>query len=218
MKKHLLSAGIRHALILGGALTLSQPLLAAESSNPALQALFDQATYWHQKAHDDLAKASLQKVLMVEPNNTQALYLLALYSQQSGGIAASLQTWRNTFSGNEPPPSVAAEYYLTMAGDRSLLPQAVEALRQFSADHPQDTGAKLALGKALTYQEATRRQGIDVLASLADGNKEADRSLRQALLWLGPQASDASLYQTWQQRHPQDNAVLDYYRKNVGGA
>ncbi|MRT24549.1 tetratricopeptide repeat protein [Enterobacteriaceae bacterium RIT697] len=267
MKKHLLSAGIRHALILGGALTLSQPLLAAESSNPALQALFDQAAYWHQKAHDDLAKASLQKVLMVEPNNTQALYLLALYSQQSGGtaeaaqwrarlsaaspndphlteldnarqlqtipqaqlqlarqqarsgnIAASLQTWRNTFSGNEPPPSVAAEYYLTMAGDRSLLPQAVEALRQFSADHPQDTGAKLALGKALTYQESTRRQGIDVLGSLADGNKEADRSLRQALLWLGPQASDASLYQTWQQRHPQDNAVLDYYRKNVGGA
>nr|WP_310616542.1 cellulose synthase subunit BcsC-related outer membrane protein [Pantoea cypripedii] len=267
MKKHLISAGIRHALILGGALTLSQPLLAAESTNPALQALFDQAAYWHQKAHDDLAQASLQKVLMVEPNNTQALYLLALYAQQSGdnvaasqwrarlsqvspndshlseldnarqlqsipqsqlslarqqarsgNIAAALQTWRNTFSGNEPPPSVAAEYYLTMAGDRTLLPQAVEALRQFAAAHPQDTGAKLALGKAMTYQESTRREGIDVLASMADGNKDADRSLRQALLWLGPQASDASLYQTWQQRHPQDNAVLDYYRKNVGGA
>ena len=267
MKKNLLSAGIRHALILGGALAFSQPLLAAESTNPALQALFDQAAYWHQKAHDDLAKSSLQKVLMVEPNNTQALYLLALYSQQSGSsaeaaqwrarlsaaspndphlteldnarqlqtipqaqlslarqqarsgnIAASLQTWRNTFNGNEPPPSVAAEYYLTMAGDRSLLPQAVEALRQFAADHPQDTGAKLALGKALTYQESTRRQGIDLLGTLADGNKDADRSLRQALLWLEPQASDASLYQTWQQRHPQDNAVMDYYRKNVGGA
>ncbi|MGK3129474.1 cellulose synthase subunit BcsC-related outer membrane protein [Pantoea sp. C8B4] len=267
MKKNLLSAGIRHALILGGALAFSQPLLAVESTNPALQALFDQAAYWHQKAHDDLAKSSLQKVLMVEPNNTQALYLLALYSQQSGSsaeaaqwrarlsaaspndphlteldnarqlqtipqaqlslarqqarsgnIAASLQTWRNTFNGNEPPPSVAAEYYLTMAGDRSLLPQAVEALRQFAADHPQDTGAKLALGKALTYQESTRRQGIDLLGTLADGNKDADRSLRQALLWLGPQASDASLYQTWQQRHPQDNAVMDYYRKNVGGA
>jgi len=27
-----------------------------------------------------------------------------------------------------------------MAGDRTLLPQAVEALRQFAADHPQDTG------------------------------------------------------------------------------
>lgn len=262
-----LTTGIRRALLLGGALSCSLPLLAAESANPALQALFDQAAYWHQKAHDDLAKSALQKVLMVEPDNTQALYLLALYSQQSGdndgaaryrqqlsrvspqdarlseldnarqlqtipqaqlslarqqarsgNIAASLQTWRNTFNGTEPPASVAAEYYLTMAGDRTLLPQAVEALRQFSAAHPQDTGAKLALGKALTYQDATRREGIDLLGTLADGSQEADRSLRQALLWLGPQASDAALYQTWQQRHPQDAAVMDYYRKNVGGA
>ncbi|WP_312543900.1 cellulose biosynthesis protein BcsC [Pantoea eucalypti] len=267
MKNNLLSAGIRKALLLGSALALSPPLLAAESTNPALQALFDQASYWHQKAHDDLAKASLQKVLMVEPGNTQALYLLALYSQQggdnaaaaqyrarlsqvspndphlgeldsarqlqtipqaqlslarqqarSGNIPAALQTWRNTFSGNEPPPSVAAEYYLTMAGDRTLLPQAVEALRQFAAQHPQDTGAKLALGKALTYQEQTRREGIEMLSALASGNQDADRSLRQALLWLGPQPSDAALYQTWQQRHPQDSAVIDYYRKNVGGA
>ncbi|MBW1255040.1 cellulose biosynthesis protein BcsC [Pantoea allii] len=267
MNKNQISAGICRALLLGSALSLSLPLQAAESSNPALQALFDQAAYWHQKAHDDLAKASLQKVLMVEPNNSQALYLLALYSQQSGdsagamqyrtrlsqvspddphlseldnarqlqtipqaqlslarqqarsgNIAAALQTWRNTFSGNEPPPSVAAEYYLTMAGDRTLLPQAIEALRAFSAQHPQDTGAKLALGKALTYQDATRREGIDLLSTLASGNQDADRSLRQALLWLGPQTSDAPLYQTWQQRHPQDNAVMDYYRKNVGGA
>ncbi|MDQ1212832.1 cellulose biosynthesis protein BcsC [Pantoea anthophila] len=267
MKTTLISAGIRHALLLGSTLIFSSPLLAAESSNPALQALFDQASYWHQKAHDDLAKASLQKVLMVEPGNTQALYLLALYSQQggdtaaaaqyrarlsqvapgdphlseldnarqmqtipqaqlslarqqarSGNIPAALQTWRNTFSGNEPPASVAAEYYLTMAGDRTLLPQAVEALRQFAARHPQDTGAQLALGKALTYQESTRREGIEVLSALASGNQDADRSLRQALLWLGPQPADAARYQTWQQRHPQDTAVMDYYRKNVGGA
>jgi len=91
MKNNLLSAGIRKALLLGSALALSPPLLAAESTNPALQALFDQASYWHQKAHDDLAKASLQKVLMVEPGNTQALYLLALYSQQGGDNAAAAQ-------------------------------------------------------------------------------------------------------------------------------
>ncbi|MFC7508094.1 hypothetical protein ACFQUX_14330 [Pantoea stewartii] len=105
-----------------------------------------------------------------------------------------------------------------MAGDRALLPQAIEALRQFSAQHPQDMGARLALGKALTYQDSTRREGIELLSTLASGNQDADRSLRQALLWLGPQASDAPLYQTWQQRHPQDTAVMDYYRKNVGGA
>ena len=267
MKITFLNAGIKQALLFGGALALAQPVLAADSSNPALQALFDQASYWHQKAHDDLAMQSLQKVLMVEPGNTQALYLLSLYAQQggdntaaaqwrsrlkavspndphlseldnarqmqsipqaqlslarqqarSGNIAAALQTWRNTFTGNEPPASVAAEYYLTMAGDRTLLPQAVEALRQFASQHPQDTGAKLALGKALTYQESTRREGLQLLGELASGNQDADRSLRQALLWLGPQPGDTAIYQTWQQRHPQDNAVMEHYRKNVGGA
>ncbi|WP_312043953.1 cellulose synthase subunit BcsC-related outer membrane protein [Erwinia sp.] len=236
-------------------------------ANPALQALFSQANYWHQKAHDELARDALNKVLMVDGNNVQALYLMALWAQQSGdgaaaasfrerlskvspndaklseldnarqlqsiptaqlalarqqahsgNIAASLQTWRNTFSGNEPPASVAAEYYLTMAGDRTLLPQAVDALRQFAASHPQDTGAKLALGKALTYDATTRREGMQVLSSMADGNEAADRSLRQAMLWLAAKPEDAPLYQVWQQRHPQDRAVMDYFRKNAGGA
>ncbi|MCT2385510.1 cellulose biosynthesis protein BcsC [Erwinia pyrifoliae] len=253
----------------GSSLVLSMmalPALALDN-NPALKALFDQARYWHDKAHDELAYEALQKVLMVDGSNAQALYLMALWSQQrgnageaaiwrarlsevspqdprlvdldnarqlqtlpaaqmalarqqarSGNTYAALQTWRNTFSGNQPPASVAAEYYLTMAGDRSLLPQAVDNLRQFSASHSQDSAAKLALGKALTYQDATRREGLQLLEGLADGNADADRSLRQALLWLGPQPGDAPLYQNFQQRHPQDLAVMDYYRKNVSAA
>ncbi|MBP2168906.1 thioredoxin-like negative regulator of GroEL [Erwinia toletana] len=269
MKIKNLTARVRQALLLSGAMATAAfaPGLFAAENNPAMQALFDQATYWHQKAHDELARDALQKILMVDPSNAQALYLMALYSQQSGdstgaaqwrnrlskvspqdprlaeldnakqlqsipqaqlalarqqarsgNVSAALQTWRNTFSGNEPPASVAAEYYLTMAGDRNLRPQAIDSLRQFAARHPQDAGAQLALGKALTWQESTRREGLQVLQGMADGNPDADRSMRQALLWLGPQPQDAALYQTWQQRHPQDSAVMEYYRKNVGGA
>jgi hypothetical protein len=53
---------------------------------------------------------------------------------------------------------------------------------------------------------------------MASGSKEADDGLRQALLWLGPQAGDERFYDTWLQRHPQDSDVQNYYRKNVGGA
>ena len=269
MKITPLNARVRQALLLGSALTAAvlPPMLSAAENNPALQALFEQATWWHQKAHDDLAKDALQKVLMIDASNTQALYLMALYSQQggdnaaaeqwrqrlsqvspqdprlseldnarqlqsipqaqlslarqqarSGNVEAALQTWRNTFSGNEPPASIAAEYWLTMAGDRSLRPQAIDSLRQFATQHPQDAGAQLALSKALTWQESTRREGLQMLQGIADGNPDADRSMRQALLWLAPQPDDAALYQTWQQRHPQDSEVLAYYRKNVGGA
>ncbi|WP_038909330.1 cellulose biosynthesis protein BcsC [Dickeya oryzae] len=268
MKITTLTARIRQSLSLTGVVVsgmLSTCALAAQT-NPALQALFDQADYWHQRSHDDLARSALQKILMVDANNTKALYLMALYAQnsgdgaeaakwrerlskvspqdpllqsldnarqaaaipqsqlalarqqaRSGNISASLQTWRNLFSGNQPPAGIAAEYYLTMAGDRTLLPQAIDHLREFTAAHPQDTSAAVALGKALTYQEPTRREGLQILSGLASGSTDADQGMRQALLWLGPKAEDAPLYQLYQQRHPQDTAVMDYYRKNVGG-
>ncbi|MCS5932382.1 hypothetical protein LNQ03_18955 [Klebsiella pneumoniae subsp. pneumoniae] len=65
----------------------------AAGNDAALQALFAQANYWHEKSHDELAMESLQKVLSVDANNTQALYLMALWSQQGGDMQAAAQ-WR----------------------------------------------------------------------------------------------------------------------------
>ncbi|RAT15760.1 MULTISPECIES: cellulose biosynthesis protein BcsC [Lonsdalea] len=265
MKKNTLTARMLRSLCLVGAAALSAPTLAADD-NPAFQALFDQAEYWHQRAHDDLAKGALQKVLAVDAENARAIYLMALYSQQrgdnaeatkwrtrlasispqdprlqaldnarrwrnippaqlalarqqarSGNIAASLQTWRSLFDGGQPPANVAVEYYLTMAGDRTLWPQAVDGLRQFAAAHPQDNQARLALAKALTYQESSRREGLGLLDGMASGSPDADSAMRQALLWMSPQPDDAPLYDNYQQRHPQDTAVMTHYRTHVGG-
>lgn len=252
---------------LTGALTLgaSGGALAA-GNDAALQALFAQANYWHEKSHDELAMESLQKVLSVDANNTQALYLMALWSQQGGDMQAAAQwrarlakaapdspglqdldnakkmsqvpqgqlslarqqarggnipgalaTWRSMFNGNTPPAGLAAEYYLTMASDKSLYPQAISELRQYVAQHPQENAPRVALGKALTWREETRREGIALLEPMASGNKEADSGLRQALLWLGPQAGDEQYYDTWMQRHPQDSEVQNYFRERRSG-
>ena len=193
---------------LTGALALgaSGGALAA-GNDAALQALFAQANYWHEKSHDELAMESLQKVLSVDANNTQALYLMALWSQQGGDMQAAAQwrarlakaapdspglqdldnakkmsqvpqgqlslarqqarggnipgalaTWRSMFNGNTPPAGLAAEYYLTMASDKSLYPQAISELRQYVAQHPQENAPRVALGKALTWREETRRE------------------------------------------------------------
>ena len=255
-------------LCLSGALTLGAvSQTQAAPNDAALKALFDQANYWHEKSHDDLASESLKKVLMVDANNTQALYLMALWAQQngdlqtaaqwrarlaavapadaglqaldnakqlaqvpqgqltlarqqarSGNVPAALATWRSMFNGDTPPPSLAPEYYLTMGSDKSLYPQAVGELQRFVAQNPQDNAARVALGKMLTWREETRRDGIALLEPMASGSREADDGLRQALLWLGPQAGDERLYDNFLQRHPQDGDVQAYYRKNVGGA
>nr|WP_237736254.1 cellulose biosynthesis protein BcsC [Lelliottia amnigena] len=239
----------------------------AAQNDAALKALFDQANYWHEKSHDDLASESLKKVLMVDANNTQALYLMALWAQQngdlqgaaqwrarlakvspgdaslqsldnakqmtqvpqgtltlarqqarSGNIPAALATWKTLFSGDTPPASLAPEYYQTMGSDKSRYPQALAELQRFAAQNPQDNAARVALGKMLTWQESTRRDGITQLQQMASGSKDADAGLRQALLWLGPKAGDEQFYDTWLQRHPQDSEVQAYYRKNIGGA
>src|SRR5690606_19411755 len=217
-------------------------------------------------SHDDLASESLKKVLMVDANNTQALYLMALWAQQngdlqgaaqwrarlakvspgdaslqsldnakqmtqvpqgtltlarqqarSGNIPAALATWKTLFNGDTPPASLAPEYYQTMGSDKSLYPQALAELQHFAAQNPQDNAARVALGKMLTWQESTRRDGLTQMQQMARGSKEADAGLRQALLWLGPKAGDEPFYDTWLQRHPQDSEVQAYYRKNIGG-
>ena len=255
-------------LCLSGVLTLGAVSQAQAAPNDAaLKALFDQANYWHEKSHDDLASESLKKVLMVDANNTQALYLMALWAQQngdlqtaaqwrarlaavapadaglqaldnakqlaqvpqgqltlarqqarSGNVPAALATWRSMFNGDTPPPSLAPEYYLTMGSDKSLYPQAIGELQRFVAENPQDNAGRVALGKMLTWREDTRRDGIALLEPMASGSREADDGLRQALLWLGPQAGDERYYDNFLQRHPQDGDVQAYYRKNVGGA
>ncbi|HEY2454940.1 MAG TPA: cellulose synthase subunit BcsC-related outer membrane protein [Scandinavium sp.] len=255
------------SLCLSGMLALgAMDSAQAAGNDAAMKALFDQAQYWHEKSHDDLAMESLKKVLMVDPNNTQALYLLALWNQQggnmqasaqwrerlakaspgdnslqeldnarkmakvpqgqlnlarqqarSGNIPAALTTWRGMFNGDEPPQALASEYYMTMASDKSLYPQAVSSLRGYVAQHPQDNASRVALGKVLTWREDTRREGIEMLEPMASGNKEANAGLRQALLWLGPQSGDEQYYNNWMQRNPQDNAVQAYYREHVGG-
>lgn len=81
-------------LCLSGALTLGAFGEAQAAGNDAaLQALFAQANYWHEKSHDELAMESLQKVLSVDANNAQALYLMALWAQQGGNLQAAAQ-WR----------------------------------------------------------------------------------------------------------------------------
>ena len=255
---------IKSVVLLSGMIGFNAAAQALQN-DAALKALFDQANYWHEKSHDDRASESLQKVLMVDPGNTQAMYLMALWAQQSdnaqgaaqwrdrlkktdpnssllqsldnakqveqipagtlslarqqarsGNIPAALATWHTLFNGNTPPPGLAAEYYLTMGSDKATYSQALTELQRFAAQNPGDSSARVALGKMLTWNEGTRRDGIALLEQNAANNKDADDGLRQALLWLSPTSDDAQTYEAWLQRHPQDKQLQTYYRNAVG--
>ena len=236
---------------LTGALTLAASGGALAAGNvAALQALFAQANFWHEKSHDELAMESLQKVLSVDANNTQALYLMALWSQQGGDMQAAAQwrarlakaapdspglqdldnakkmsqvpqgqlslarqqarggnipgalaTWRSMFNGNTPPAGLAAEYYLTMASDKSLYPQAISELRQYVAQHPQENAPRVALGKALTWREETRREGIAMLEPMARRGPDRQRGHPERLRLGGQRGQPEAVPVALRHRH-----------------
>jgi tetratricopeptide (TPR) repeat protein len=245
-------------------LTICSASAMADASNPALKALFQQVAYWHEKSHDELALAALQKILLIDENNTEAMYLLSLYAMQ-GGDKANAQRWSNKlsavapddprlqvlnsnrdtppvsksmltqarqlaakgdfaqaaatyqaiFKGKSPSDSLANEYYLVLAGLPSGRQEAIDGLHQRLALQPNNVQTLVVLGKALTYQESSRREGIERLAPLAPNDNDADQALKQALLWLAPQPSDKALYDAYQQRHPDDRVVVAYYQQHI---
>ncbi len=205
---------------LTGALTLgaSGGALAA-GNDAALQALFAQANYWHEKSHDELAMESLQKVLSVDANNTRALYLMALWSQQGGDMQAAAQwrarlekaapdspglqdldnakkmsqvpqgqlslarqqarggnipgalaTWRSMFNGNTPPAGLAAEYYLTMASDKSALSAGHQ--RTAPVRGPASAGERPAGGAGQSLNLAGRDPPGRDRSARADGQRQ----------------------------------------------
>lgn len=267
MKRHLKKT-IKTLYVTGLAgLSLCSAMAQAADNSPAINALLQQAAYWHDKAHNDLAQESLQKILAVDENNADALYLLALYALNNGqkaesqkwrqrlvavspndprlqnldsasvlqtlsptqlanarqlaaqgNTARAVESYRALFQGKQPPDSLTVEYYETLAGIPASRQEALDGLRARISLQPSDTAAKLALGRVLTYDESSRREGIGLLAPLAAKNKAADGALRQALIWLAPQADDKGAYDDYMQRHPGDSAVLSHFQQSVGGA
>ena len=250
---------------LTGLSVYSAAALAADNS-PAINALLQQAAYWHDKAHNELAEESLQKILAVDPNNADALYLLTLYALRGGqtaqaqqwrqrlvavspndprlqnldnasvmqaisptqlanarqlaaqgNTARAIESYRTLFQDNKPLDSLAVEYYETLAGIPASRQEAIAGLRDRLSQQPNDNAAKLALGRILTYDENTRREGIGLLMPMAAANKNADSALRQALIWMAPQPEDKAVYDSYMQRHPTDSGVLSHFQQSVGG-
>ncbi|MDP1985648.1 cellulose biosynthesis protein BcsC, partial [Phenylobacterium sp.] len=120
---------------------------------------------------------------------------------QAGQTEAAVAAERRAFGGGAPPPANAREFYETLAGLPSGRAEAIRGLRTLAEANPQDAGLQLAYARALTYAEASRRDGIARLARLAAGGGQtataAAQAWRQALLWLGAAPRDAGLYEAY---------------------
>ncbi|HAU8263053.1 TPA: tetratricopeptide repeat protein [Kluyvera intermedia] len=230
VKKLLTQAGYWHSKAHDDmALEALQKVLAVDEHN--VDAMYLTALYQLQRGNTQQAEIWRKKMAEIAPQDPRLSALNSANLMQSispsqlntartlaqrGQTKEAVAAYRALFKGN-PPDDLALEYYQTMAGDSATWSEGVAGLRQRVKMMPDDNASKQALAMALTWQQETRREGIAQLSALAADDKSADKALQQALLWLEPKASDLPVYTSYAQRHPEDNAPMDHYRKSVEG-
>jgi Tfp pilus assembly protein PilF len=184
------------ALYIAGLAGMSVFSAAAQAADngPAINALLQQAAYWQDKAHYDLAKESLLKILAVDENNADALYLLSLYSLRNGKMAEA-QQWRQKLvavSPNDPrlqnlnsasvlqaisPTQLTEARRLAAQGNTARAVENYRAL--FQGDKPPDSLA-VEYYQTLAGVPATRQQAIAGLRDRVSQQPE-DNSAKLAL-------------------------------------
>jgi tetratricopeptide (TPR) repeat protein len=113
---------------------------------------------------------------------------LAASRQYSGAIAI----YRKLYGNNPPVGDTALVYYDTLAALPSERREAVAGLRRLASQLQADPRYSIALGRVLTYDAATREEGMALLRRYP-ADRSASDALKQAMVWnekrVSPQAS-----------------------------
>ena len=112
-------------------------------------------------------------------------------------FADAVAAYQRAFDGKVPNTRLGLEYYQTLAGTEGGWQPARDGLEGLVKANPDEPIFKVALAQHLTYQEATRREGVQRLSALADEASVAAQvqsAWRQGLIWLSATPRDLPLY------------------------
>ncbi|MGF1644470.1 MAG: cellulose synthase subunit BcsC-related outer membrane protein [Thiotrichales bacterium] len=204
------------------------PGVALAEQDDDIAQLLVQGHFWYERGRLDLSEKAWRKVLLVEPNNAEALAGLKELERANldqldqaklnearalalaGRYKEALALYQAAFNGPPPTSYYSSEYYLTMGGTEDGWTNAHSQMTALARTYPSNTAYALALAKLKTYRENTRRDGIrrlQDLATRADLRDDAIAAWRQALLWLETQSDDEVLFREYLGRVPDDTQV-----------
>lgn len=201
-----------------------QKILRLDPNQP--EALYGMGVSELEAGRADSARSYLDRLNRVQPNSALSKQLAQSIQRGSAGTRQQVEQARELARSGQPEEAVkryeqaaggavpqgdlALEYYQTLGGTAQGWEQARRGLEQIARNNPADARAQLALAQHLTYRDATRRDGIRQLETLAtrpDVGAQAAEGWRRALNWLGGRPADAPYYQAWLATHPDDATI-----------
>jgi tetratricopeptide (TPR) repeat protein len=169
-------------------------VLAAEPANlEALRSLAStEVRLGHQAKADEYiqrlkqaggsAAAIGQLQLLHAGPSDQQLLRQATTLAASGQYSGAMSIYRKLYGKNPPVGDIALVYYDTMAALPPERKQAVVGLRKLASQLQGDPRYSIALGRVLTYDAATREEGMGLLRRYPT-DRSADDALKQAMAW-----------------------------------
>ncbi len=201
-----------------------QKILRLDPNQP--EALYGMGVSELEAGRADSARSYLDRLNRVQPNSALSRQLAQSIQRgsagtrqqveqarelaRSGQAEEAVKRYEQAAGGAVPQGDLALEYYQTLGGTAQGWDQARRGLEQIARNNPSDARAQLALAQHLTYRDATRRDGIRQLETLAarpDVGAQAAEAWRRALNWLGGRPADAPFYQAWLATHADDAAI-----------
>ncbi|HUE01763.1 MAG TPA: tetratricopeptide repeat protein, partial [Bryobacteraceae bacterium] len=196
-------------------LAWEQVLLADPNQEDALANL---ARYAKQNGKDGEAKAYLNRLRRVNPNNPAIAEIekMKVIAEQRSRLteaerlAASQQyeqamrIYREVFGDDPPAGGWALAYYETEAATPGGWEAATAGLQHLATTYPEDQEYRLALGRLYTYRPQTRDRGIQLLESIPQSGalaNKARQAWRQALVWDGAHPASAAFYRSFLARY-----------------
>ncbi len=198
----------------------SEEVLYRLAASAAGQGDMSAASQWleHLRAHHPTSPGIelLTQALTGQPLDAARLQAARQLASQ-GKVEKAARAYRDLLAGQPPRPQLALEYYQTLAGTERGWNEARQGLQNLARLQPNNPQIRLALARALSYREATRRDAIALYAELDGALPEARREWRQALLWLDAGEADRALFETYAKADPADRQLPAHLEKALAG-
>lgn len=163
--------------------------------------------------------AQLEQEMVLASGANQATLEQARKLAASGNLDQAVAAYRSVLGGRQPQGDVGREYYTYLGYTEGGLNDAITGLRRLLKETPSDTRVAVALARHLARNDATRTEGIRMLATLAgrsDTGKDVTESWRTALTWISPtQASAQVLFREYLKAHPEDKEIAALLQKGL---
>jgi tetratricopeptide (TPR) repeat protein len=207
------------------AIQLWQQILLSDPNN--VDALAGLATDYKMAGLSDKANDVLERLRHVNPNDPNIGKIAQMTStraqsdslRQAGELArqgkpdAAMQIYRELYGERPPDGDIALAYYQTLYATKTGKATAIAAMRALAQRNPSDTRFIVELGVMLTYDAATRAEGIRILSAHSK-EVNAQAALRQALIWDAANPASAAQLREFLKEHPGDTEIASHLKEN----